>query len=71
MTKKRYQKLLRAYLTRLNEWAKEHDPDHVVNMGRVYKSISTNKSPVGLTRAEGWAKLEGMTNTFGVGKKAK
>ena len=68
MTKKRFAKLCRAYFTRLNEWAKENNSTPM-DMGKVYKHISKGGSFTDTTRAEWWAKLSSITNTFGVGVK--
>lgn len=74
MTKKRYQKLLRAYMTRLHEAAKANGGSYM-NMGRTYKAIEKNPCPHKGTRAEWWAeysKLAASTNTlYGVGIKTK
>jgi hypothetical protein len=71
MTKKRFSKLLRAYFTRLNEWAKKADPNNVMKMGQVYKRLSSERMlPAGMTRAEWWTKLKEINcNVFGVGEK--
>lgn len=70
MTKKRYRKLARAYFTRLNEWAKKNSPSSTMDMGKLYRTISTFGNPIGMTRAEWWAVFEN-TEHFGVGDKAK
>ena len=68
MTKKRFQKLVRAYFTRLNAWGKENGHQSL-NMGDVYRRLrNINPLEVGKTRAEWWAVLAGG-NTFGVGVK--
>lgn len=75
MTKKRYQKLLRAYMTRLHESAKGTYLGSKLNMGSIYKTIENNPRPLKGTRAEWWAeysKLATSTNTlYGVGVKTK
>lgn len=68
MTKKRFNKLCRAYFTRLNEWAKATG-NKTMDMGDVYKRILNPIFPDGLTRAEWWAKLTELNDTFGVGVK--
>ena len=69
MTKKRYRKLARAYLTRLNEWAKANNSTQM-NMGKMYKIISQMDNPKGMTRAEWW-EIFSKEEVFGVGVKAK
>ena len=68
MTKKRYRKLTRAYLTRLNEWAKVNNSTPM-DMGKAYRAVSTMDNPNGMTRAEWW---EALSNgeVFMVGKRA-
>lgn len=66
MTQKRYKKLVRAYFTRLNEWAKETGRTPM-NMGRVYKGIE-NMKPT--SRTEWWSILQ-KSNTFNVGVKER
>lgn len=68
MTKKRYRKLARAYFTRLNEWAKANGST-VMDMGNLYKIISTMQNPIGKTRAEWWGCLS-MGEVFGVGERS-
>lgn len=68
MTKKRYRKLVRAYFTRLNEWAKVNT-DTTLDMGKCYRVVSSLANPDGMTRAEHWGKFAEMGNTFGVGVK--
>lgn len=69
MTKKRFQKLVRAYFTELNTWGIEHGHNSM-NMGEVYRCISKiDTSAVGKTRTEWWKSIAG--NNFGVGVKAK
>ena len=70
MTAKRFQKLLRAYFTRLNEWAKEYDKPNVMDMGLCYRTLCSRKLPQGMTRQEWWDKLKEITDTFGVGERS-
>ena len=68
MTKKRLMKLTRAYLTRLNEWAKENSTPFS-NMGNVYRCLSNlDPKALGKTRAEWWESVT-QCNNFGVGVK--
>lgn len=75
MTKKRFQKLTRAYFTRLNEWAKANN-EKPMNMGRLYsrlEKLSTMEECIDetgrkWTRAEWWSVFEKHDN-FGVGVK--
>jgi hypothetical protein len=73
MTAKRYQKLLRAYMTRLNEAGRDVEGRTRLPMGRIYKTIMQNPQPKGMTRAEWWEKFTSgeYAVTFGVGVKAK
>ena len=78
MTKKRFERLCRAYFTRLNEWAKENGRPSM-NMGRVYRCIPNISDNLGedefgrrRTREEWWNTLtSNCPNSFGVGIKSK
>lgn len=69
MTKKRFQKLARAYFTRLNEWGKENGYDPLP-MGKTYKALPKLANSTGKTRAEWWETVT-KYNDFGVGIKTK
>lgn len=73
MTKKRFQKLTRAYFTRLNEWAKANN-ETPMNMGKLYSrleklatEVCTDETGRKWTRAEWWSYFE--KHNFGVGVK--
>ena len=75
MTKKRFQKLTRAYFTRLNEWAKANN-SKTMDMGEVYKCLSKLGNNLGedafgrkITREDWWNSLGKCGSTFGVGVK--
>ena len=76
MTKKRFQKLTRAYFTRLNEWAKANGSTPMKNMGKLYSQLEKLATDVccddetgkQMTRAEWWSIMR-KGNTFGVGVK--
>ena len=70
MSKKRFRKLVRAYLTRLNEWAKENESTPM-NMKTVYWAVSNFDAPEGMTRAEWWGRISSSADTFGVGVKMR
>jgi hypothetical protein len=72
MTKKRFQKLTRAYFTELNAWGKANGCKPLP-MGEVYRAMHKNTDPqnwCGKTRAEWWETVS-KGNNFGVGVKAK
>lgn len=58
MTKKRHCKLLRAFVTKVNEYAKANCPQNVVKGKALYRCVELAKRgvmPNGTTRAEWWA----------------
>lgn len=69
MTKKRFNKLVRAYFTRMNEWAKEGNSTPIKRMGELYRCLpNIDPKAVGKTRAEWWKSLTDGCS-FGVGVK--
>ena len=77
MTKKRFEKLCRAYFTRLNEQAKKRG-NETMNMGMLYKNLHNLTNHLGVdefgkerTREDWWKVLATNTNLFGVGIKTK
>lgn len=71
MTRKRYKKLMWAYFTELNEWAKKHPYGMPMPMGRVYRTIREAGKPGSMDYSVWWDMLKETTNTFGIGEKRR
>ena len=67
MTKKRFEKLTRAYFTRLYEFGKAKG-EHL-EISTIYRQLPKLASGCGMTRAEWWDKLSSIGYTFDVGMK--
>ena len=71
MTRKRYKKLLWAYFTELNEWAKKNPYGVPMDVGHIYRFIRGCGKPDGMDYGTWWDKLKGITDTFGIGEKGR
>lgn len=71
MTRKRYKKLLWAYFTELNEWAKKSPYGTPMDMGNIYRTIRGCGKPGNMDYGVWWNKLKETTNTFGIGEKRR
>ena len=71
MTRKRYKKLLWAYFTELNEWAKKHPYGVPMDMGHIYQAVRGCGKPGDMDYGAWWEKLKETTDTFGVGEKGR
>lgn len=73
MTRKRFCKLWIAYITQLNEWAKENN-SMPMDMGAVYRCaarVRRSGGDLGMSYQEWWDRQRKIADTFGVGEKRR